>query len=331
MIQKMFQKKLQNNKSRDSLPIPHITPTFIPKTKSSKVSLRNSRQSTEITNSQGVTNTHIMSDISLSQYRRNSYIREKLKHPPKMKNINFLYSKKIQSKKKYLLNFAKDEEIPSKMKRHNSELYSINSNNNIQKNETKSEIKFDLNIPSNSEYNVENYEKIKKILYKEYFSKENTYDSQKYNVKIEDFNSEKNSHSTPRLFQQTIKEIIIHTPRARNIPINWKSDHKTPTPDKIIKQNKKKVEIIVSSIYKDIYEFLFDVIHIIPNFIDRNYLNIKGLKQNSFKFLKPLLDLLQKYNISISKEQFMIICSVINENLTFEEKIKFIKEIKTKE
>ena len=33
----------------------------------------------------------------------------------------------------------------------------------------------------------------------------------------------------------------------------------------------------------------------------------------------------------ISKEQFMIICSVINENLTFEEKIKFIKEIKTKE
>lgn len=136
---------------------------------------------------------------------------------------------------------------------------------------------------------------------------------------------EKRTLSTKNIHPMQRKDAIIHmnTISNRN-SIPYTSKIITLPSSSKLNSTERKVNDITSNLYNLLFEGLFNKISIFPNVIDRNYISFAKLHTINVSFLKPLLEILFRSNLSIEKDTFIQICNIIYNNLTYEEKKRFI-------
>ena len=198
-------------------------------------------------------------------------------------------------------------------------------------------------------YQITNYNIVKILIQKEF----GRIKHDKHNTPLNDSQKEQRESTTIQLAQRSnsntniIKPELIQSPSnnsitTKNIVLPFfktKSatiDHTTNlrssnsgkgqnvTFGNVTKEKLKDVEGLTNNLYNDIYINLFNQISVFPNLLDRNYIVFSKLSIMNLCFLKPLFEILFKSNLSITKDKFIKICSLIFEHLTFEEKKKFI-------
>lgn len=123
-------------------------------------------------------------------------------------------------------------------------------------------------------------------------------------------------------FFKTKSATIDYTTNIISPSIN--TNRQNVTFGNVTKDKIKDVEGLTKNLYNEIYINLFNQISVFPNLLDRNYIEFSKLSIMNLCFLKPLFEILFKSNLSITKDKFIKMCSLIFEHLTFEEKKKFI-------
>ena len=130
----------------------------------------------------------------------------------------------------------------------------------------------------------------------------------------------------------TTKNIVLPFFKTKSATIDYTTNLRSSNSGKgqnvtfgnVTKEKLKDVEGLTNNLYNDIYINLFNQISVFPNLLDRNYIVFSKLSIMNLCFLKPLFEILFKSNLSITKDKFIKMCSLIFEHLTFEEKKKFI-------
>ena len=117
---------------------------------------------------------------------------------------------------------------------------------------------------------------------------------------------------------------------SKNIAINVLTSDNTqsPTSQPLTSTNKDIVGKIVSELYKDIYNKIFNDISLLPCYLDRKYIRFNSLSKKNLAFLAPFFEVMFQTDISINKEAFHVICDIIYNNLTINEKKDFVRENK---
>ena len=117
---------------------------------------------------------------------------------------------------------------------------------------------------------------------------------------------------------------------SKNITINILTSENvhSPTSTPLTSTNKDIVSKIVSELYKGMYNKLFNDISLLPCYLDRKYIRFNSLSKKNLAFLAPFFEVLFQTDISINKETFHVICDIIYNNLTINEKKDFVRENK---
>ena len=198
-------------------------------------------------------------------------------------------------------------------------------------------------------YQITNYNIVKTLIQKEFgrikHDKHNTplNDSQKEQRESTTIQLAQRSNSNtniikPELIQSpsnnsiTTKNIVLPFFKTKSATIDYTTNLRSSNSGNgqnvafgnVTKEKIKDVEGLTNNLYNDIYINLFNQISVFPNLLDRNYIVFSKLSIMNLCFLKPLFEILFKSNLSITKDKFIKICSLIFEHLTFEEKKKFI-------
>jgi hypothetical protein len=117
---------------------------------------------------------------------------------------------------------------------------------------------------------------------------------------------------------------------SKNITINILTSENvhSPTSTPLTSTNKDIVSKIVNELYKGMYNKLFNDISLLPCYLDRKYIRFNSLSKKNLAFLAPFFEVLFQTDISINKETFHVICDIIYNNLTINEKKDFVRENK---